>query len=549
MAEVQKPDNKGAEHDIRYIRLHFSNRRTALQMATEQRIPDAELLRKFNTDIRAKVPHLREEVSGSVIVNATPLVDITSLLIECGRAEYGLEISSKNAKVFAKFDSEIIGGSVKVRAAVQIIEEAIASGKLRDGETIFEATSGNFGIALGMLKTLGLDVVALVSRKLQSGVLDQLEKAGVKLVNLDIDICPAPGLLVDTNLLVAKSVAGNLRDQLAKLGFETSIFDGSRAEIERLLARQDVINLAKLLAKVYGGFCPEQYDNELNVKVHETVTGPEIDQQLKALGHSLAEFRVICTFGTGGTSTGISNYVKKKHNGRNVHVIFSLANQDVGGIRTREKALGLKFYRPELYGGQHEVDFEAARRFLRFFARKGYNVGESSALALYACLQMLNFGVGDKFVVIVADGNQKYMESLETRVEETKRYEVTLEEARSSLSDYEVLWTHTMFVPKAEGIKLISSSLGCDENMVKVARAQDVETVISNQEVPETMRRLLPKGKRKLLVVCMVGNTSLRVAQSLAKIGIDADSLTGGIMGVPEAGAKHPSEVVQLASE
>jgi hypothetical protein len=47
----------------------------------------------------------------------------------------------------------------------------------------------------------------------------------------------------------------------------------------------------------------------------------------------------------------------------------------------------------------------------------------------------------------------------------------------------------------------------------------------------------------------MVGNTSLRVAQSLAKIGIDADSLTGGIMGVPEAGAKHPSEIVQLATE
>ncbi len=521
-----------------------------MQRETQERITDAELPKKFIADIKAKVPHLREEPSGPVIVNATPLVDITSLLIECARAEYGLEISSKNAKVFGKFDSEILGGSVKVRAAVHIIEEAIASGKLRNGQTIFEATSGNFGIALGMLRSLGLDVIALVSRKLQSGVLDQLTKADVKLVNLDIDICPAPGLQIDTNLLVAKSVAGNLRDQLTELGYDTSMFDESRAEIEKLLARQDVINLAKFLAKVYGGFCPEQYDNELNVRVHETVTGPEIDQQLKALGHSLAEFRVICTFGTGGTSTGISNYVKKKHDRRTVHVVFSLANQDVGGIRTREKALGLKFYRPELYAGQHEADFQAARRLLGFFASKGYDVGESSALALYACLQMLNFGVGDKFVVIVADGNQKYLKSLETRVEETKRYEVTLEEARSRLSDYgEVLWTHAMFVPRDEGIKLISSSLGCDENKVKVARARDVETVISDQDMPETMRRLLPEDKRKLLLVCMVGNTSLRIAQLLAKKGIDAESLTGGIMGVPEAGAKHPSEIVQLASE
>jgi cysteine synthase/rhodanese-related sulfurtransferase len=521
-----------------------------LQKVTEQRITEPELLKRFIAEVKTKVPHLREEVSGPVIVNATPLVDITSLIIECARAEYGLEISANTAMVFGKFDSEIFGGSVKVRPAVQIIEEAIASGQLGNGKTVFEATSGNFGIALGMLRSLGLDVIALVSRKLQSGVLDQLTKVGVKLVNLDIDICPAPGLQVDTNILVAKGIAGNLRDQLAKLALDVRAFDSSRAEIEQSLERQDVINLAKLFAKIYGGFCPEQYDNDLNVGVHETITGPEIDQQLRALGHSLAEFKVICTFGTGGTSTGISKYVKTKHDRRTVHTVFPLANQEVGGIRTREKALGLKFYRSELYAGQHEVDFEAARRVLRFFASKGYNIGESSALALYACIQMLNFCVGDKFVVIVADGIQKYRKSLETRVEGTKRYEVTFGEARSSLSDYgEVLWTHTMFVPKDEGIKLISSALGCDQNLVKIARARDVEAVISNQEMPETMRRLLPKPKRKLLLVCMVGSTSLRVAQLLAKAGIEAESLTGGIMGVPEAGGRHPSEIVQVAIE
>ncbi len=374
--------------------------------------------------------------------------------------------------------------------------------------------------------------------------------AGVKLVNLDIDICPAPGVQIDTNLLVAQSVAGNLRDQLRGLGLDRSTFDESRAEIEKLLARQDVINLAKFLAKIYGGFCPEQYDNELNVKVHETLTGPEIDQQLKPLGHSLAEFRVICTFGTGGTSTGLSSYVKKTHDRKAVHVVFSLANQDVGGIRTRDKALGLKFYRPEPYAGQHEADFEASKRLLRFFARKGYNIGESSALALYACLQMLNFAVGDKFVVIIADGNEKYLKSLEVMDEKARRYEGTLKEARSRLSDYgEVLWTHAMFAPKDEGIQLISTSLGCDEDKDKVARARDVDTIISNQELPETMRRLFPEDKRKVLLVCMVGNTSLTVAKLLAKEGIEAESLTGGIMGLPKTDARHPSEIVRLASE
>lgn len=511
--------------------------------------PDTELLRKFQSEIKAKVPHLDRGPSGPEVVNATPLVDLTHPFLECASSQYGLEVSSRNVRVLGKFDSQILGGSVKVRPAVQIVEDAIYSGRLRSGQTIFEATSGNFGLALGMFRRLGLDVIVLVSRKLQEGVLDELKKDGVKLVNLDIDICPAPGLNFDTNTVVARSIAENLRQQLSQLGLDGSVFDGSRAEIERLLARQDVINLAKQLAKVYGGFCPEQYDNELNLVVHETVTGPEIDQQLKAMGDSLADYRVVCTFGTGGTSTGLSNHIQRTYGRKSVHVVFPLSDQDVAGIRTKEKALGLRFYKPDLYAGQHEVDFEASKPLLRFFASRGYDLGESSALALYACLQMLNYGVAEKFVVIIADGVQKYAKSIEALVEE-KKLEVTFEEASSKISDYgEVLWTHTMFVPKEEGIKLIASSLGLDEGRIKVARAQDVQTLISTQELPETMKSLLPKDNRGLLLVCMAGQTSLRVAELLAAKGTEAVSITGGIMNVPEAGNKQPSDLVQIARE
>src|SRR5947207_15804291 len=96
-----------------------------------------------------------------------------------------------------------------------------------------------------------------------------------------------------------------------------------------------------------------------------------------------------------------------------MHVVFPLANQDVAGIRTRDKAVGLRFYQPELYGGEHEVDFEAARRLLRFFAGRGYGIGESGALALYSALQMINYGAGNDFVVMIADGPQKYTTTLE----------------------------------------------------------------------------------------------------------------------------------------
>jgi cysteine synthase len=521
-----------------------------MQSVAQETVSQAELRKRFEAEIKAKVPRQWKGPSGAAIVNATPLVDITEPVIECARAEFGLELSAKDAKVFGKFESEIYGGSVKVRPAVQIIEAAIASGKLQTGKTVFEATSGNFGMALGMLTSLGFDVVALVSRKLQSGVLGQLEKTGVKLVNLDVDICPAPGLQMETNLLVAKTVAGNVREQLAQFGLNPTTFDASRAEVEELLARQDVINLAKLLARIYDGFCPEQYDNELNVGVHETVTAPEIDQQLSVLGYSLAAFKIVCTFGTGGTSTGIARYLKARYDRKGVRVVFPLANQDVGGIRTREKAVGLKFYRPELYAGQHEVDFEAARRVLNFFAKKRYNMGESSALAIYACIQMLNFDAGDKFIVIVADGLQNYLQNLQTADREPKRYEVTLQEARSSLGEYaEVLWTHTMFAPKQEGIKVIAASLGCDESVIKVAQVRDVEQVITGRKIPETMQRLLPKSKGKVLLVCMVGSASLRVAKQLAGLGVEAQSLTGGIMGIPESKGTHASELVQLARE
>jgi cysteine synthase len=520
-----------------------------MQRAIGQTVTQADLRRRFAAEIKSRVPHWQESPSGPIIVNATPMIDISGPVIECAKTEFGLDLSSKKATVLGKFDSEIYGGSVKVRPAVQIIDQAIASGKLGTEKVIFEATSGNFGMALGMLTGLGLNVIALVSRKLQAGVLAQLERMGVKLVNLDVDICPAPGLQMDTNLIVAKAVTSSVRDQLVKLGLNPTVFDSSREEIEQLLARQDVINLAKLLARIYGGFCPEQYDNELNVGVHETVIGPEIDQQLKALGFSLADFKVVSTFGTGGTSTGIARYVKAKYERKAVHVVFPLSNQEVAGIRTRDKAVGLKFYSPELYAGQHEVDFEAARRVLGFFTSKGYNMGESSALAVYACIQMLNYDAGSKFIIMVADGIQKYAQNLQTTVQAPKRFEVTLQEARSSLKDYTgVLWTHTMFTPNEKAIKIIAASLGCEESTVKVARAGDVAQVISSQQVPDTLRRLLP-NQGKVLLVCMVGSTSFRAAKQVAGVGVDAESLTGGIMGVPERNGTPASDLVEVASQ
>ncbi len=515
---------------------------------------DSSLMKHFEREIWSKVPHL-EEVSGELkVVNPTPLIDITEDLKQCARVEYGLDLADKDLQVFGKFDSNLLAGSIKVRPAVRIIYDAIKSGKLKSGQTIIEATSGNFGIALGQIARLGLDVVTLVSRKLQEGVFEELRNERTRILNLDMDICPAPGMKVNPNLLAAKATASNIRSQLIEIGFDPAMFDKSRSEVEELLASQDIINLAKLLARIYDCFCPEQYDNELNIEIHRTVTATEIDQQLIEQGHSLDEFKVVCTFGTGGTSGGLSRYLMDKYGKKSLHVIFPLSNQDVSGIRTKEKAAGLRFYEPERYAGQHEVDFGQAKRLMKFFVDKGYDIGESSALALYAVMQMANFGgdAGRKFVVIVADGIQKYRRSIEMMQEtQKKRLDVPLQEAVSNIGNYNrVLWIHTMYTPRKEGIELIANSLGVDESKISVPKASDVERLLATQKIPKELDGALGGGDNsKALLVCMMGNTSLRVAEVLAEKGIAAESLTGGISALSQDKGKQISELVRIATE
>ena len=131
---------------------------------------DNALMEKFQQEIWSKVPH-REEKDGKVeIVNTTPLVDLTADLKECAKTVYDVDISNKDFKIYGKFDCTLLTGSIKVRPAVNIIHDAITTGKINSETTVIEATSGNFGIALGLLSKIGVTAIALVSRKLQEGV-------------------------------------------------------------------------------------------------------------------------------------------------------------------------------------------------------------------------------------------------------------------------------------------------------------------------------------------------------------------------------------------
>ena len=521
----------------------MNQRRRFLEVVKGSNI-DNTLLERFEEEIWSKVPHL--DKNQDKVLNATPLVDITEDLKECAKKVYNLNLADTDLRVFGKFDSNLPTGSIKVRPAVHIIHDAIITGKLRNGQSIIEATSGNFGIALGQLSKLGLSVVALVSRRLQEGVFEELRNENIRIIDLDMDICPAPGMKDNQNLLAAKATAANIRSQLSEIGFDPAIFDKSISEIESLLASQDIINLAKYLAKIYDCFCPEQYDNELNIDVHRTVTAAEIDQQLHENGASLADYSIVCTFGTGGTSGGLSRYFSEKYGKKSVHIVFPSANQDVAGIRTKDNADGLKLYEPEMYAREHEVDFEQAKPLLKFFVEKGHDIGESSALALYAVIQMANSG-SRKFVVIVADGIQKYKKNLEMA---KNRTQVSLKEAESSIDDYDrIIWIHTHYTPREEGIELIAKSLGVDKSKISVPKAKTVEQQLATQQIPEEISESLQGSKGKSLLVCMAGNTSLMAVNVLANKGIITESLNGGITELPQGKGIPVSKLIREATE
>ena len=506
---------------------------------------DQVLLNRFEEEIWNKIPHKE----GDKIVNATPLVDLTADLKECAKSVFKLNLDDKDFKIYGKFDSELLSGSIKIRAASHIIHEAIKEGKCNGKRVVIEATSGNFGIALGLLSKLGVTVVALVSRKLQEGVFKELRNENIKIMDLDMDICPAPGMENKADEMAAKATAGNIRSQLTEMGFDPQVFNNNLAEIETLLAKQDIINLARFLAEIYDLFCPKQYDNELNIDIHNTVTAPEIDQQLQELGDSLENYALYCSFGTGGTSGGLSKYMAEKYNKKAVHVVFPPLGQDVAGIRTRSKAEGLTLYNPQSYT-EHEIDFENAKLILKHMVDKGHDIGESSALELFAALEMAYKGEIKKAVVIIADGIEKYRKNFEMIGKSDVPMRVSLEDAAAVAGDYDnIIWVHTQYTPKEEGIEMIAKSLGVDKSKITIPKASTINNLLSTQQVPEELNKELQGSKGKSLLVCMAGNTSLMTAQVLASKGIVTQSLNGGITNLPAGRGKNPGEYIQIARE
>ena len=167
-----------------------------------------------------------------------------------------------DAEVYAKLEYMNPGSSVKDRIALSMIEAAEASGELKEGDTIVEATSGNTGIGIAMVAAI----------------------KGYRAI-----------------LIMPDTMSLERRNLLRAYGAELILTPGSGG-------MNAAIKKAEELKEKHGYFTAEQFNNFANPAIHEKTTGQEIVEQM---GDQLDAF--ISGIGTGGTITGAGKVLKEKY--------------------------------------------------------------------------------------------------------------------------------------------------------------------------------------------------------------------------------------------
>jgi len=192
-----------------------------------------------------------ESVSGAV--GGTPLVRLRR------------SVTGSAGEVFAKLEYLNPMGSVKDRIARYIVDKAIAEGRLKPGDTLLEASSGNTAMGLAMMAIeRGLRCVMVVRRQTSREKLDALRALGVELVLVDGDLPP------------------------------------EHPQSYNRKARQ-------LAAEIPGAFFPDQHNDRTNNEAHYATTGPEIWRQMSG---RIDWF--VAGIGTGGTISGVARYLKER---------------------------------------------------------------------------------------------------------------------------------------------------------------------------------------------------------------------------------------------
>ncbi|KPN78912.1 cysteine synthase [Shewanella sp. Sh95] len=278
-------------------------------------------------------------------IGQTPLVRLQRL--DCGSSTVLLKLEGNNP-----------AGSVKDRAALNMINQAELRQEITPGDTLIEATSGNTGIALAMAAAIkGYKMILIMPSNSTQERKDAMQAYGAEL------------LLVD-NMEAARDLALDLQAQ----------------------------GKGKVL---------DQFNNQDNANAHFLTTGPEIWQQSQG---KITHF--VSSMGTTGTIMGVSKYLKSRNPDITIVGLQPANGSSIPGIRRWPQE-----YLPGIFDAARvdlvmDIEEQDAKTMARALAREeGICAGVSSGGAVFAALEIARQNPGAVVVAIVCDRGDRYLSS------------------------------------------------------------------------------------------------------------------------------------------
>ncbi len=282
-----------------------------------------------------------------------------------------LELSNKasDARIFAKVEGMNPAGSIKDRAALYMIKDAEADGRLKKGSVIIEPTSGNTGIGLASLAAA----------------------RGYRII-----------------IVMPDTMSMERRNLMKAYGAELVLSEGAKG-------MKGAIEKAEALARdIPDSFIAGQFVNPSNAKAHYEMTGPEIWEDMDG---KIDIF--VAGVGTGGTITGAGTYLKEKNPDIRIVAVEPEASPVLsGGSAGPHKIQGIGAgFVPEIldtkvYDEVITVSNEDAIKTGADIAKtEGILVGISSGAAVFAARQLAcrPENAGKNIVVILPDNGDRYL--------------------------------------------------------------------------------------------------------------------------------------------
>ena len=294
------------------------------------------------------------------LVGNTPMMQID---------RYRKAVEATGAKLLAKLEYLNPAGSVKDRAALNMIEDAESKGLLKPGATIIEPTSGNTGIGLAMVAAI----------------------KGYRAI-----------------LTLPETMSEERRTLLRAYGAELVLTEGAKGMAGAIAKAEELCD------SIPGAMILGQFENPANAEAHKKTTRPEIWEQTDGKVDIF-----VSAVGTGGTITGIGEYLKSQNPNIKVVAVEPAASPVLSGGQAgphKIQGIGAGFVpevlNTEVYDEVVTVENEDAfAEGARFAVTEGILVGISSGAALKAAAEIAKRpeNAGKNIVVLLPDSGDRYL--------------------------------------------------------------------------------------------------------------------------------------------